>query len=85
MTTVLGASVCARDFSYRHGSRIEPALRHIEFTIEPGQRIVLTGVLVDADGDASGTLLIDADSTGLVLQDPDAQTSEYCALRYGSA
>ncbi|WP_080795662.1 ABC transporter ATP-binding protein [Corynebacterium pacaense] len=88
MTIATGARVEARRFSYRHGSRRDPALSDVSFRIEPGERVLLTGDsgsgkstllaalagVLDDDGEPSGSLLVDADSTGLVLQDPDAQT-----------
>ncbi|ALC05480.1 hypothetical protein CDES_05215 [Corynebacterium deserti GIMN1.010] len=89
MTTALGTRVTARDFGYRHASRKNPALQGINFDIAPGERILLTGAsgsgkstLLAAlagvlggseEGEATGQLLCDATSTGLVLQDPDSQ------------
>lgn len=88
MTVATGARVKAQNFSYRHGSRRDPALRDVSFSIEAGERILLSGDsgsgkstllaamagVLDDDGEPSGSLLVDAPSTGLVLQDPDAQT-----------
>ncbi|GAB3596038.1 Putative HMP/thiamine import ATP-binding protein YkoD [Corynebacterium faecale] len=89
MTTTIGTRVTVRDFGYRHASRKKPAFQGINMTIEPGERILLTGdsgsgkstllaalagVLGDdTEGETYGSLLIDAAAVGLVLQDPDSQ------------
>lgn len=84
-----GAAVTARDFGWRHASRSQPALHHLNLDIAPGERILLTGdsgsgkstllaalagVLGDeTDGEQEGTLEVDGATVGLVLQDPDSQ------------
>ena len=89
MSIALGTSVVARNFGYQHASRQTPALKNINFEISPGERILLTGpsgagksTLLAAmagvlgsseEGVSTGELLVDATSTGLVLQDPDSQ------------
>lgn len=89
MTTAIGTSVQVRNFGYRHASRKNPALQGINLDIAPGERVLLTGdsgsgkstllaalagVLGDdTEGEATGSLLVDASSVGLVLQDPDSQ------------
>lgn len=74
----------ARGFGFRHPSRPEPALRSIDLTVEPGERILLTGdsgsgksTLLAAiagldEGYRSGTLEVTG-TVGMVLQDPDSQ------------
>ena len=91
------AGVVAHDWGWRHASRKDYALRHVDFEIKPGERVLLlgasgagkstlmaglAGVLGgDDEGEQEGRLLVggvDARSargtSGLVLQDPDAQT-----------
>lgn len=91
------AGVVAHDWGWRHASRKDHALRHVDFEIKPGERVLLlgasgagkstlmaglAGVLGgDDEGEQEGRLLVggvDARSargtSGLVLQDPDAQT-----------
>ena len=93
----MGVGVSARNWGWRHASRKDFALRHVDFDIRPGERVLLlgasgagkstlmaglAGVLGgDDDGEQEGTLLVggrDARKvrgvSGLVLQDPDAQT-----------
>ena len=93
----MGVSVSARDWGWRHASRKDFALRHVDFDIRPGERVLLlgasgagkstlmaglAGVLGgDDDGKQEGTLLVGGKDarkargvSGLVLQDPDAQT-----------
>ncbi len=95
--TVVAAGVKAVDWGWRHASRKDFALRHVDFEIKPGERVLLlgasgagkstlmaglAGVLGgDDEGEQEGSLLIDGiDSrtargrSGLVMQDPDAQT-----------
>ncbi|WPF66936.1 MULTISPECIES: ABC transporter ATP-binding protein [unclassified Corynebacterium] len=78
----------ARNFSWRHATRRQPALRGIDLDISPGERIILTGdsgagksTLLGAiagllggeeDGESAGALEVDG-VVGLVLQDPDSQ------------
>ncbi len=89
MTTAIGTRVTIRDFGYRHASRRKPALQGINLDIAPGERVLLSGdsgsgkstllaalagVLGDeTEGETYGSLLVDASSVGLVLQDPDSQ------------
>lgn len=89
MTTTMGTQVTVRNFGYRHASRKKPAFSNIILDIAPGERVLLTGdsgsgkstllaalagVLGDdTEGQTYGSLLVDASSTGLVLQDPDSQ------------
>lgn len=89
MTTTIGTSVQVRDFGYRHSSRKKAALAGINLDIAPGERVLLTGdsgsgkstllaalagVLGDdSEGETFGSMLVDASSVGLVLQDPDSQ------------
>src|SRR5699024_1555614 len=89
MTTTMGTQVTVRNFGYRHASRKKPAFSNITLDIAPGERVLLTGdsgsgkstllaalagVLGDdTEGQTYGSLLVDASSTGLVLQDPDSQ------------
>ena len=93
----MGVGVSAHNWGWRHASRKDFALRHVDFDIRPGERVLLlgasgagkstlmaglAGVLGgDDDGEQEGTLLVggrDARKargvSGLVLQDPDAQT-----------
>ena len=37
------AGVVARDWGWRHASRKDFALRHVDFTIQPGERVLLLG------------------------------------------
>ncbi|WP_308799592.1 ABC transporter ATP-binding protein [Agromyces silvae] len=69
------ARVEARGWGWRHGSRARPAVEGVEFTIEPGERVLLlgpsgsgkstilhglAGVLGgDDEGEATGRLLVD--------------------------
>lgn len=93
----MGVGVSARNWGWRHASRKDFALRHVDFDIRPGERVLLlgasgagkstlmaglAGVLGgDDDGEQEGTLLVGGGDarkargvSGLVLQDPDAQT-----------
>lgn len=93
----MGVGVSVRNWGWRHASRKDFALRHVDFDIRPGERVLLlgasgagkstlmaglAGVLGgDDDGEQEGTLVVggrDARKargvSGLVLQDPDAQT-----------
>lgn len=72
-----GARVLARGWGWRHASRLRAAVSGVDFTIEPGERVLLlgasgagkstllkglAGVLGDAeDGDEFGELLIDGE------------------------
>ncbi|MGO1497553.1 ATP-binding cassette domain-containing protein, partial [Agrococcus casei] len=72
---MIGSRVVAEGWGWRHASRRAPALADVDFTIEPGERVLLlgpsgagkstllaamAGVLGGADeGDESGSLSVD--------------------------
>lgn len=79
--------IYARDFGYRHSSRIKHALQGINLEVERGERILLlgasgagkstllsalAGVLGADEGEGEGLLKVNA-TPGMVLQDPDSQ------------
>lgn len=79
--------ISAKDFSYRHASRRDFALRNITFDIEKGQKVLLlgasgsgkstllhaiAGLLGEDEGEHSGQLQVNG-VPGMVLQDPDSQ------------
>ena len=47
------ARVTARDWGWRHASRKDFALRHVDFDIKPGERVLLLG----ASGTGKSTLM----------------------------
>ena len=50
---VVAAGVTARDWGWRHASRKDFALRHVDFEIKPGERVLLLG----ASGAGKSTLM----------------------------
>ncbi|AZA11136.1 ABC transporter ATP-binding protein [Corynebacterium gerontici] len=81
------AHISVKDFSYRHASRRDFALRNITFEIEHGQKLLLlgasgsgkstllhamAGLLGEDEGEHSGELVVNG-VPGMVLQDPDSQ------------
>lgn len=81
-------AVSARDASFHHAGRERPAFSGVTFTVERGEKVLLTGdsgagksTLLhaiaglaggDEEGALSGELRVDG-TVGMVLQDPDAQ------------
>ncbi|AKP08416.1 HMP/thiamine import ATP-binding protein [Corynebacterium pseudotuberculosis] len=83
----MAPQIYARDFGYRHSSRLKHALQGLNFEVERGERILLlgasgagkstllsalAGVLGADEGEGEGTLKVHA-TPGMVLQDPDSQ------------
>ena len=50
------AGVVARDWGWRHASRKDFALRHVDFTIQPGERVLLLGARYISQHDAGDQL-----------------------------
>ena len=49
----MGVGVSARNWGWRHASRKDFALRHVDFDIRPGERVLLLG----ASGAGKSTLM----------------------------
>lgn len=64
-----GATILAQDFGWHHASRKEPALSAVNFSIRPGERVLLLG----PSGAGKSTLL---HAMGGLLHDEDGQSQQ---------
>ena len=92
------AGVTAHDWGWRHASRKDFALRHVDFDIKPGERVLLlgasgagkstlmsglAGVLGgDDEGEQEGELLIDGVDANTELQLDILSNSEFLSGIY---
>lgn len=75
------------DYGWRHAGRKHHALRHLNLSIHPGEKVLLLGAsgsgkstllsaiagVLGSDGESEGKLDTGAPPVGMVLQDPDSQ------------